>query len=262
MNNTYIIEKLDRSIVATRFKTTFKYNAEVHVPKNHIVIVLNKDTKEKQRMFEGVHNVKALNKKTGFLQLGLKKQRIPYDIIAINTDFTFENLWGGRFLFEDKPTKAEIAIGVNGKISYKLTDFENLFDLMERDNLDKVDHKNINELYEKERKPMNNTIINYLTNWTNQVDSIKDLNNKKADTEQSMLKDLNKNKTNTFIEVEKLTISEYFSDEAEENRQIKNQSNTKKFVNDTVGKKKSEVIEANENTEPVDHSDLFDKEEV
>ena len=262
MNNSYIIEKLDRSIVATRFKTSLRYNAEVQVPKNHIVIVLNKETKEKQRMFEGTHNIKALNKKIGFLQLGLKKQRILYDIIAINTDFTFENLFGGRFLFEDKPTKAEISIGVNGKIAFKLTDFEYLFDLMERDNLDKVDQKNINELYEKERKPMNNAIINYLTNWANQIDSIKDLNNRKADTEQSILKDLNKNKTNTFIEVEKLTISEYFSDEAEENRQIKNESNTKKFVKDTVGEENPEVIEANENPEPIDHSDLFDKEEV
>jgi hypothetical protein len=262
MNNTYIIEKLDRSIVSMRFKTTFKYNAEVHVPKNHIVIVLNKETKEKQRMFEGIHNIKALNKKIGFLQFGLKKQRIAYDIIAINTDFAFENLWGGRFLFEDKPTKAEISIGVNGKIQYKLTDFENLFDLMERDNLDKVDHQNINALYEKERKPMNNAIINYLTNWANQVDSIKDLNNRKADTEQSILKDLNKNKSNTFIEVEKLTISEYFSDEAEQNRQVKNESNTKKFVKDTVGEEKPEVIESSESEEPVDHSDLFEKEEV
>lgn len=262
MNNKYIIEKLNRSIVAKRFNTTFKYNAEVHVPKNHIVIVVNKNTKEKQRMFEGIHNIKALNKKIGLLKFGLKRERIPYDIFAINTDFTFENLWGGRFLFEDKPTKAEISIGVNGKILYKLTDFENLYDLMERDNLDKVDHLNINSLYEKERKPLNNAIINYLTNWSNKIDSIKDLNNRKADTEESILNELNAKRNNQFIEVEKLTISEYFSNEAEQNRQVKNESNTKRFVKETVGEEdKPQTIEA-EQEEDVDTSDLFEKEEV
>lgn len=261
MNNTYIVEKLDRSIVAIRYKTTFRYNAEVHVPKKHMVIVVNKNTKEKQRMFEGIHNVKALNKKIGFFKGGLRRERIPYDIFAINTDFTFENLWGGRFLFEDKPTKVEISIGVNGKIRYKLTDFENLFDLMERDNLDKVDHSNINQLYDKERKSLNNAIINYLTNWSNKVDSIKDLNNRKADTEASILNELNAKNGNQFVEPEKVTISEYYSDEAEQNRQVKNESNTIRFVKETVGDKEEQTIKA-EAQEDIDTSDLFEKEEV
>ena len=89
MNNTYIVDKLNRNIVAKRFQTTFKYNSEVHVPRNHIVIVLNKETNEKQRMFEGKHIIKALSKKIGFFNFKLKTQRLQYDIIAINTDFIF-----------------------------------------------------------------------------------------------------------------------------------------------------------------------------
>jgi hypothetical protein len=119
----------------------------------------------------------------------------------------------------------------------------------------------INQLYDKERKSLNNAIINYLTNWSNQVDSIKDLNNRKADTEASILNELNAKNGNQFVEPEKVTISEYYSDEAEQNRQVKNESNTIRFVKETVGEEEKKTIKA-EAQEDIDTSDLFEKEEV
>jgi hypothetical protein len=256
MENLYKFSKLEKSIVSTRLNVKLKYNTEVQVPKNHICIAVHGQTKEKQRMFEGTHKVRALMKKRGLLDLGFNLQKTPYELFLINREFTFENLWGGRFLFEDKPTKNEMEVGVNGIIQYSLKDFENLYELMEKDGLNKIDLENVNSLYDKERKSMNNAIITYLSNWSNTVDSIKDLKNKKTETEQSILSNLNKTESNPFIEVTKMTINEYVSVEAEENRLLKNDSNTKKFVRESSGEEEKQfiIIEKENLDEPLEKS--------
>ena len=85
---------------------------------------------------------------------------------------------------------------------------------------------------------------------------IKDLKNKKTETEQSILSNLNKTESNPFIEVTKMTINEYVSVEAEKNRLLKNDSNTKKFVREASGEEEKQIIiiEKENLDEPVDES--------
>ena len=260
MENLYKFNNLEKHIVSTRLSVKLKYNTEVKVPKNHICIAVHGHTKEKQRMFEGTHKVRALMKKRGLLSFNMKKT--PYELFLINREFTFKNLWGGRFLFEDKPTKNEMEVGVNGTIQYSLKDFENLYEIMEKEGLNKIDLENINSLYDKERKSMNNAIITYLSDWSNTVDSIKDLKNKKTETEQSILANLNKTESNPYIEVKKMTINEYVSVEAEENRLLKNDSNTKKFVREASGgEEKQFIIIERENLDELDEKSSEEKGE-
>jgi len=234
----YKIEKLKNTNVATRYEKSVMSNSTIQVPKNHIAILINNQNQEKQRMYEGVHTIKFVQQKKSFLGLS-KKHALDITFFIINTSFTFQNLWGGKFLFEDKPTSVEISFGVNGTIDYKLTDYENLFDLMEREDISIVDQNNIDDIYEKQRRPMNNVIINFLSNWCNHVDSIKDLNNRKVELEDYIIKEINKSEYSKLIEVVSLAISEFYSKEAEDNRQLKNESNSKAFVNKTEGLKET-----------------------
>jgi hypothetical protein len=230
MEKNYIFEKLTNTLVSKKFSIQFNYNTKVQVPKHHVLFAININTNEKQRMYEGNHTIKSLVKKIGFFEFFKKVQKIPFEFIMVNTQRTFENLWGGRFLFEDKTTQVEVFVGVNGKVEYLLTDYEYLFDLMEKDNLEKVDLAKMEDIYDKYKKIINNAIINYLTNWSNQFHSIKDLNNRKQEAVESIIKTLNDKQIQSVFTITNLVISEYISQEAEQNRIIKNETHTKAFI--------------------------------
>ena len=95
MNQVYKFKKLDNNVVAKRFKEKFKLNTEIVVPKNHLCIVMNLSTMQKQRMFEGTQKIRALEKKRSLFKLNSKRHL--YHLYLINKDFRFENLWGGQF---------------------------------------------------------------------------------------------------------------------------------------------------------------------
>lgn len=240
MNQVYKFKKLDNKVVSKRFKEKFKLNTEIVVPKNHLCIVINLSTMQRQRMFEGTQKIRALEKKRSIFNLNSKRH--PYYIYLINKDFKFENLWGGKFLFEDKTTKNEMTFGVNGSINFSLKDFESLYEIMEKEDIEFIDTDKIEKMYDKERKSMNNAIISFLTNWSNQLHSIKDLTNKKNEAQEVIKSNLNTNELNPFIEVNKILISEYISSEAEENRIKRNTTNTEKFVRESSGEHESEII--------------------
>jgi hypothetical protein len=230
MEKIYIFEKLTNTLVSKKYSIHLNYNTKVQVPKHHVLFAINLETNEKQRMYEGNQSIKSIVKKLGFFELFKKVQKIPFEFIMINTERTFENLWGGRFLFEDKTTYVEVFVGVNGKVEYSLTDYEYLYDLMEKDNLEKVDLVKMEAIYDKYKKIINNAIINYLTNWSNQFHSIKDLNNKKQEAVESIIKALNDKHIQSVFTISNLVISEYISQEAEQNRIIKNDTHTKAFI--------------------------------
>ncbi len=242
MSQVYKFQKLDTSVVSKRLKEKFKSNTQIVVPKNHLCIVMNLSTMQKQRMFEGTQKIRALEKKRSLFKLNLNSKRHPYYLYLINKDFRFENLWGGQFLFEDKTTKNEMRFGVNGSIHFSLKDFESLYEIMEKEDLDFIDTDKIKKMYDKQRKSMNNAIITFLTNWSSNLSSIKNLKNKKNEAQEFIKSNLNTNELNPFIEVNKILINEYVSNEAEENRLTKNKSNTEKFVRESSGENEKEII--------------------
>ena len=242
MSQVYKFKKLDSNVVSKRFSVRFKSNNQVFVPKNHLCILVNQTTMQKQRMFEGTQRIRVIEKKRGLFNLSLNTKREVYFLYLINKDFKFKDLWGGKFLFEDKSTKNEMKVKVNGKIDYSLKDFENLYEIMEKEDLEVIDNDKIEKLYNNERKTMNNAIITFLSNWSSQLLSIKDLTNKKSEAQEYIKSNLNTNELNSFIEVNKILISEYISEEAEANRELRNSRNTKKFERETAGEKEREII--------------------
>lgn len=241
MSQVYKFKKLDENVVSIKVKEQFRINTQILVPKNHLCIIINCLSMEKQRMFEGKQKIRALEKKTLF-GINLSSKKYLYDLYLINKDFKFEDKWGGRFLFEDKPTKNEISIGVNGIIRFGLKDYESLYEIMEKKDLEVIDRQTIGEIYGKEKISMNNAIINFLSDWSSQTSSIKDIQNKKNEVQELIKSNLNKQRIFPFIVVSQILINGYISPEGDLLKGVKNNISLGAFEKKSSVQRDKEII--------------------
>lgn len=225
------LEKLE-NLVARKSELNLHYNTIVEVPDHHVCICINKDTNEKQRLYAGKTEIKSMIKQIGLFQTKLKKQQVLFEYYLMSQSFELDSPWGGRFIYEDKDTEAEIPVGCNGNLNYQLNDYELLFDIMVNEGKDQITFDRIALIYQKYKQNINNAIIHHLSQWMAKHKSLSELNNKRIEAERYVLKQLLESNIDTgIIKITHITINEYLSSEAEATRKIKNSAKTMQYMN-------------------------------